>query len=147
MASRKNTRKRSTNHRSKKNTTSSNKQQDVSRSFLKSEITILVTLAVCAFLMISNFGIGGFLGDALSGFMFGVFLYPIFIERFFVDNIHIVFRNNFMKFFFILGLIFQVPLLIMVLVYFGMVNIQTIQKNRAYIFIFCFITVIIFVLL
>lgn len=73
MASRKNTRKRSTNHRSKKNTTSSNKQQDVSRSFLKSEITILVTLAVCAFLMISNFGIGGFLGDALSGFMFGVF--------------------------------------------------------------------------
>lgn len=43
-----------------------------------------------------------------------------------------------MKFFFILGLIFQVPLLIMVLVYFGVVNIQTIQKNRAYIFIFCF---------
>ncbi len=73
MASRKNTRKRSTNNRSKKSMASSNKQQATSRSFLKSEITILVTLAVCAFLMISNFGIGGFLGDAISGFMFGVF--------------------------------------------------------------------------
>ena len=73
MASRKNTRKRSTNSRTKKNASSPSKQQASSRSFLKSEITILVTLAICAFLLISNFGIGGFLGDALSGFMFGVF--------------------------------------------------------------------------
>ena len=73
MASRKNTRKRSTNSSTKKNASSPSKQQASSRSFLKSEITILVTLAICAFLMISNFGIGGFLGDALSGFMFGVF--------------------------------------------------------------------------
>lgn len=65
MASRKNTRKRSTNSQSK--------QKKANQSFLKSEITILVTLAVCAFLLISNFGIGGFLGDALSGFMFGIF--------------------------------------------------------------------------
>ena len=61
MASRKNTRKRSTNSRTKKNASSPSKQQASSRSFLKSEITILVTLAICAFLLISNFGIGGFL--------------------------------------------------------------------------------------
>ncbi len=72
MASRKNTRKRSTTNQTKQKKPSNRKQVE-SQSFLKSEITILVTLAVCAFLMISNFGIGGFLGDALSGFMFGVF--------------------------------------------------------------------------
>ena len=42
------------------------------------------------------------------------------------------------KFFFVLGLIFQVPLLIMVMVYFGIVQITTIKKNRPYIFIFRF---------
>ena len=42
------------------------------------------------------------------------------------------------KFFFILGLIFQVPLLIMVMIYFGLVKIETVKKNRPYIFIFCF---------
>lgn len=42
------------------------------------------------------------------------------------------------KFFFILGLIFQVPLLVMVMVHFNLVNILTIKKNRHYIFIFCF---------
>ncbi len=72
MASRRNTRKRSTTNQSKQKKPS-NKKQVESQSFLKHEITILVTLAICAFLMISNFGIGGFLGDALSGFMFGVF--------------------------------------------------------------------------
>lgn len=72
MASRKNTRKRGTTNQTKQKKPAS-KTQAESQSFLKSEITILVTLAVCAFLMISNFGIGGFLGDALAGFMFGVF--------------------------------------------------------------------------
>ncbi|WP_179998561.1 twin-arginine translocase subunit TatC [Acinetobacter sp. YH12239] len=42
------------------------------------------------------------------------------------------------KFFFVLGLIFQVPLVIMITVYWGLVDIETIQKNRPYIFIFCF---------
>lgn len=42
------------------------------------------------------------------------------------------------KFFFILGLIFQVPLFIMLLIYFGWVKVDTLKKNRAYILIFCF---------
>ena len=72
MASRRNTKKRGSANQSKQRKPSNKKQMET-QSFLKSEITILVTLAICAFLMISNFGIGGFLGDALSGFMFGVF--------------------------------------------------------------------------
>ena len=72
MASRKNTKKRGSTNQSKQRKPS-NKKQIETQSFLKSEITILVTLAICAFLMISNFGIGGFIGEALSGFMFGVF--------------------------------------------------------------------------
>ena len=72
MASRKNTRKRSNASQTKRKQPS-NKKNVESQSFIKSEIAILLTLAICAFLLISNFGIGGFIGDALSGFMFGVF--------------------------------------------------------------------------
>lgn len=44
------------------------------------------------------------------------------------------------KFFFILGLIFQIPLLIMLLIYLGLVRIETLKSKRAYIFILCFFT-------
>ncbi|MBQ8558841.1 MAG: DNA translocase FtsK [Tyzzerella sp.] len=74
MASKRNTRKRSTSNQTRaKQTKPSNKKATESQSFLKDEILILVTLAVCVLLMISNFGIGGYLGDAVSSFMFGVF--------------------------------------------------------------------------
>ena len=61
---------------SKKNTknTRENKQ-----NFMRDEITILVSLAVCIFAMISHFGIGGFIGDALSAFLFGVFGFMAYI--------------------------------------------------------------------
>ena len=72
MASRRNTGKKNSTRQTKQKKPSNNKTQ-VTQSFLKDEITILVTLAVCVLLMISNFGIGGFLGDAVSGFMFGLF--------------------------------------------------------------------------
>lgn len=42
------------------------------------------------------------------------------------------------KFFFVLGLIFQVPLLILLLIYLGLVQVETLKSKRAYIFIFCF---------
>lgn len=42
-------------------------------TFLKNEIFILLSLAVCILLLISNFGIGGFLGDIVSSFLFGTF--------------------------------------------------------------------------
>lgn len=72
MASKRNTNRRNKTGQSKQKKPY-NKKEAQTKSFLKDEITILVTLAVCALLMISNFGVGGFVGDALSGFLFGVF--------------------------------------------------------------------------
>ncbi len=59
-----------------------------------SEVTLLVILAVCIIMFISNFGIGGFVGEKVSGFCFGLFgmmayLFPIcfFVgAAFFVSN-------------------------------------------------------------
>ena len=72
MASKKTTKKQ-TNTKQSKQKKPSNKNTVKTQSFLKDEIIILVTLAVCVLLMISNFGVGGYLGDAISSFMFGVF--------------------------------------------------------------------------
>ena len=57
-------------------------------------VTLLVILAVCIIMFISNFGIGGFVGEKVSGFCFGLFgmmayLFPIcfFVgAAFFVSN-------------------------------------------------------------
>ena len=65
MAARKNTSRK----RNKKQT---KKKQD-SQSFLKDEIIILSALAASILLLISNFGIGGFVGDAVSSVLFGLF--------------------------------------------------------------------------
>lgn len=65
MAARKNTSRK----RNKKQT---EKKQD-SHSFLKDEIIILSALAAGILLLISNFGIGGFVGDAVSSVLFGLF--------------------------------------------------------------------------
>lgn len=65
MAARKNTSRK----RNKKQT---KKKQD-SQSFLKDEIIILSALAAGILLLISNFGIGGFVGDAVSSVLFGLF--------------------------------------------------------------------------
>lgn len=59
-----------------------------------SEVTLLIILAVCIIMFISNFGIGGFVGEKVSGFCFGLFgmmayLFPIcfFVgAAFFVSN-------------------------------------------------------------
>lgn len=66
---------------SKKNAEKQNKKRQNRRKdkntenqgFLKNEIIILLSLAVCVLLMISNFGLGGFVGGAVSSFLFGVF--------------------------------------------------------------------------
>lgn len=65
MAARKNTSRK----RNKKQT---KKKQD-SQSFLKDEIIILSALAAGILLLISNFEIGGFVGDAVSSVLFGLF--------------------------------------------------------------------------
>ncbi len=53
-------------------------------TFLKNEIFILLSLAVCILLLISNFGIGGFLGDIVSSFLFGTFGLPAYIIPIFI---------------------------------------------------------------
>ena len=65
---------KSTNVKKNTKNTKENKQ-----NFMRDEITILVSLAVCIFSMISHFGIGGFIGDALSAFLFGVFGFMAYI--------------------------------------------------------------------
>ena len=49
------------------------------QEFLRKEIIILVSLAICIFLQISLFGIGGFIGDALSSVLFGTFGFLAYI--------------------------------------------------------------------
>ena len=61
------------------NTKVKNTQSTQKQSFMRDEITILVSLAICIFAMISHFGIGGFIGDALSAFLFGVFGFMAYI--------------------------------------------------------------------
>ncbi|MBQ2986643.1 MAG: DNA translocase FtsK [Tyzzerella sp.] len=61
------------------NTKAKNNQNTQKQNFMRDEITILVSLAVCIFAMISHFGIGGFIGDALSAFLFGVFGFMAYI--------------------------------------------------------------------
>ena len=61
-----------TNTSRKRNKKQTKKKQD-SQSFLKDEIIILSALAAGILLLISNFGIGGFVGDAVSSVLFGLF--------------------------------------------------------------------------
>ncbi len=61
------------------NTKAKNNQNTQKQNFMRDEITILVSMAVCIFAMISHFGIGGFIGDALSAFLFGVFGFMAYI--------------------------------------------------------------------
>ena len=37
------------------------------------EVLTWISLALCVILMLSNFGLGGIVGNAISGFLFGVF--------------------------------------------------------------------------
>ena len=60
----------------KKQTRKKTAQQN---TFLKNEIFILLSLAICILLLISNFGIGGFLGNIVSSFLFGTFGLPAYI--------------------------------------------------------------------
>ena len=78
MSTKKNTRKQST--KPKRQTSRSAKDNNTqSQNFLRDEIIILVSLAVCIFCIISYFGIGGFIGDAVSAFLFGVFGFMAYI--------------------------------------------------------------------
>lgn len=56
-----------------KRKTSKKKSQAKKESNIKDEIIILSTLAISILMMISNFGLAGFVGKAISSFLIGVF--------------------------------------------------------------------------
>ena len=88
MAAKSTKRKTSTKGKSKK------KQEN---TVLHGEIIILGVLAVCIFLLISNFGLGGLIGDIFSALMFGLFgwmAYPLPLLIFGVTAFLISNRGN-----------------------------------------------------
>lgn len=72
-SSNKKTTRKTTKKTTGKRKTAGRKSTGSSNSFLIDEILIWTTLAVSIILLISNFGIAGFLGDAISGFLWNVF--------------------------------------------------------------------------
>lgn len=60
--------------RKKKTTgTTRRKKQNTAETGLRDEVFILISLAVCTILLISNFGLGGFVGSKISSVLFGIF--------------------------------------------------------------------------
>lgn len=72
-SSNKKTTRKTTKKSTGKRKTAGRKSTGSGNSFLIDEILIWTTLAVSIILLISNFGIAGFLGDAISGFLWNVF--------------------------------------------------------------------------
>ena len=67
--------KKSTKSTPKKKTTrtANSKSSEQQNTEIRSEIIILVTLAVCILLVLSNFGLGGTAGESVSSVFFGMF--------------------------------------------------------------------------
>lgn len=57
----------------KKNNKRHNSNTDKKKGFLQDEIAVLATFAICVLLLLSNFGVCGYIGDLLSSIMFGMF--------------------------------------------------------------------------
>lgn len=72
-------RKKSTaaNRKGKKQTSAKTTKNQ--NTFLKDEVIILITLGISIVLLLSNFGIGGFLGEGISSMLFGVFGFIAYI--------------------------------------------------------------------
>lgn len=76
-----------------KNKEKNNQEREFS---FKNEIILLIILAVCILLFISNFGVGGAVGEVISGLFFGIFglsayLFPILLFvgiAFYISNKH-----------------------------------------------------------
>lgn len=78
MAAKQTKRRKSTKSRPKKN------QQNTE---IRGEIIILVMLAVCILLVLSNFGLGGTAGEAVSSVLFGIFGFMAYLLPFAVFGI------------------------------------------------------------
>lgn len=64
-----------------------NRNSDIESSFVRTEIVIWVTLAVSILLMISNFGFGGFAGEAVAELMAGMFGWAAYVIPFLLFGI------------------------------------------------------------
>lgn len=69
-----------TGNRRKKSPTK--KKKNVQQRFVADEITIWLTLAVSILLLLSNFGLGGFAGEAVSSFLYDLFGYGAYLMPF-----------------------------------------------------------------
>lgn len=58
------------------------KKKNVQQSFVADEITIWLTLAVSILLLLSNFGLGGLAGEAVSSFLYDLFGYGSYLVPF-----------------------------------------------------------------
>lgn len=78
MATTKTRKRKSTKPATQSKRTAKDKSKN-NQEFLKKEIIILVSLAICIFLQVSLFGIGGSIGDTLAGVLFGTFGFLAYI--------------------------------------------------------------------
>ena len=70
------------------------KKQNAEIESITNEVLMLIILALAVILMVSNFGVGGFVGDAISSFFFGLFgltayIFPVLLFigfAFFMSN-------------------------------------------------------------
>lgn len=60
-------------HTKKKKTTRGRPKKEQQNQEIRGEIIILIALAVCILLVLSNFGMGGIVGEAVSSVFFGLF--------------------------------------------------------------------------
>ena len=66
----------------RKNTTKSRPKKKQQDNGIRGEIIILASLAVCILLVLSNFGIGGIAGEAVSSVFFGLFGFMAYVLPF-----------------------------------------------------------------
>ena len=78
----------------KKKNTKSRPKKNQQNTEIKGEIIILVTLAVCILLVLSNFGIGGAAGEAVSSVLFGLFGFMAYVLPFVIFGIAAFFISN-----------------------------------------------------
>ena len=68
------------------------------QGFLRDEIVILIAIAISILMMLSNFGIGGFIGDMVSGVLFGFFGVTAYIDLLlFLLELHLPFQTKVME--------------------------------------------------
>lgn len=82
------------NTRTKRKTGAKAKGSSAKNTELTGEITILITLALCILLVLSNFGIGGIVGEAVSSVLFGLFGYMAYALPFLIFAAAAFFISN-----------------------------------------------------